>query len=136
MPSVAELLDRESRTVEREPGGFDRLLRRRDRRQRDRRGGAGAFALALTVLATAVFLRAYRSEPTPANPSPSPTPVGAAIAYGAARDIFVADGDGSNQVRIADGRPGSPCGAYWAEGPIWSPDGKYLAYRHATCEGA
>ncbi len=136
MPSVAELLDRESRTVEREPGGFDRLLRRRDRRQRNRRMGAGALALALTVVATAIFLRAYRSEPTPMNPSPSPTPVGAALAYPVDGDIYVADADGSNPVRIADGRPGSPCGAYWSEGPIWSPDGMYLAYRHSTCEGS
>jgi Tol biopolymer transport system component len=135
MPSVAELLDRESRTVERELGGFDRLLRRRDRRQRNRRLGAGALALAVTVLATAVFLRAYRSEPTPANPSPSPTPVGAALAYPLDGDIYVADGDGSNPVRIADGSSGSPCGEYWAEGPIWSPDGMYLAYRHANCQG-
>jgi Tol biopolymer transport system component len=133
MPSVAEVLDRECRTVDREPGGFERLLRRRDRRQRNRRLSAGAFALALMVLATAVFLRAYRSGPTPVVQPPSPTTMGA-LAYEVDGDIFVADWDGANPVRIADGRPGSPCGAYWAEGPIWSPDGMYLAYRHATCE--
>jgi Tol biopolymer transport system component len=136
MPSVAEVLDRESRTVDRQPGGFERLLRRRERKQRNRRLGAGALVLALTVLATAVFLRAYRSEPTPADPSPSPKTTDAALTYGFDGDIYVADGDGSNPVRIADGRPPDDCGGpeYWAEGPIWSPDGMYLAYRHAHCE--
>ena len=30
-------------------------------------------------------------------------------------------------------RPGR--GEYWGEGPIWSPDGRYLAYRHTNCDG-
>jgi Tol biopolymer transport system component len=136
MPSVAEVLDRESRTVDRQPGGFERLLRRRERKQRNRRLGAGALVLTLTVLATAVFLRAYRSEPTPANPSPSPTAIGDLV-YAVDGDIYVAAWDGSNPVRIVDGRPDSACGGapeYWAEGPIWSPDGMYLAYRQASCD--
>ena len=40
-------------------------------------------------------------------------------------------GTASNPVRIADGAPSKAgdCGGYWGEGPIWSPDGRYLAYR-------
>jgi Tol biopolymer transport system component len=59
------------------------------------------------------------------------------LAYGADGDIYVAEWDGSNAVRIADGRPPSDCGGlgeYWGEGPIWSPDGRYLAYRHTNCD--
>ena len=44
----------------------------------------------------------------------------------------MADADGSNPVRIADGAaPGADgdCPGYWVEGPLWSPDGRYLAYR-------
>ncbi len=43
----------------------------------------------------------------------------------------MADADGRNRVRIADGTPGAEgdCPGYWGEGPIWSPDGRYLAYR-------
>jgi hypothetical protein len=61
------------------------------------------------------------------------------LAYGVDGDIYVAEWDGSNAVRIADGRPPNECGAfdysgeYWGEGPIWSPDGRYLAYRHRNC---
>jgi len=58
------------------------------------------------------------------------------LAYGVDGDIYVADWDGSNPVRIADGRPSNKCRystGYWGEGPIWSPDGRYLAYRHANC---
>jgi len=62
------------------------------------------------------------------------------LAYGVDGDIYVADWDGSNAVRIADGRPSDDCvpgwpGEFWGEGPIWSPDGRYLAYRHTNCDG-
>ena len=51
------------------------------------------------------------------------------LAYALDGDIYVADPDGSNTVRIADARPAEDCtviGEYWAEGPMWSPDGWYL----------
>jgi Tol biopolymer transport system component len=84
---------------------------------------------------------AGKATPTPvepATPLPSPGRLGS-LAYGVDGDIYVADWDGSNPVRIADGRPPNECGAfdysgeYWGEGPIWSPDGRYLAYRHRNC---
>jgi Tol biopolymer transport system component len=62
-----------------------------------------------------------------------------ALAYPLDGDIYLADWDGSNPVRIADGRPAANCGGlgeYWGEGPIWSPDGRYLAYRHANCQAS
>ena len=61
------------------------------------------------------------------------------LAYGVDGDIYVADWDGSNPVRIADGSPHNDCvtswlGEYWGEGPIWSPDGgiSHIATRTAT----
>ncbi len=79
------------------------------------------------------------AAPTSADsPTPTPTPRSlGALAYGVDGDIYVADWDGANAVRIADGRPPNECGGlgeYWGEGPIWSPDGRYLAYRHTDCQ--
>ena len=67
------------------------------------------------------------------RPSPLPTSRLGHLAYGLDGDIFVADWDGRNPVRIADGAPSgrraTGCHDYWGEGPMWSPDGRYLAYR-------
>ncbi len=66
------------------------------------------------------------------------------LAYGLDGDIYVADWDGKNPVRIADGpddpRGGGPttCGSFWGEGPMWSPDGRHLAFRSSrsdSCQG-
>ena len=51
----------------------------------------------------------------------------------------MADPDGSNAVKIANGLPDNECGHgsvgehYWAEYSMWSPDGRYIAYRHTEC---
>ncbi len=84
------------------------------------------------------------AAPTPADP-PTPTSIprnSGALAYGVNGDIFVADPDGANAVRIADGVPvdgSNECGQ--AEhrtenivfGTAWSPDGRYLAYWDWGC---
>jgi Tol biopolymer transport system component len=84
-------------------------------------------------------LDAGTTTPSPQPSPPSPARVGS-LAYGVDGDIYVAEWDGSNPVRIADGRHPNECvqgwpGEYWGEGPIWSPDGRYLAYRHTNCDG-
>ena len=64
---------------------------------------------------------------------PTPLPLGhlGHLAYALDGDVYVADWDGSNSVRIADGLPGgkSGCGPAGYRSTIWSPDGRYLAYR-------
>ena len=76
------------------------------------------------------------ADPDPAGPGPTVQALGSLgrLAYGIDGDIYVADADGSNPVRIADGAPApGNCGGYG--GGVWSPDGRYLAYRgHGSSE--
>jgi Tol biopolymer transport system component len=52
------------------------------------------------------------------------------LAYGADGDVYVADWDGSNPVRIANGvAGGNGRGPAGYNGGVWSPDGRYLAFR-------
>ena len=68
------------------------------------------------------------------KPSPFPTGRLGHLAYGLDGDIYLADWDGRNPIRVADGTPssGSVCGSFWGEGPMWSPDGRHYAYRSAS----
>ncbi len=64
------------------------------------------------------------------RPSPLPTGRLGHLAYDLDGDIFVADWDGRNPVRIADWNPGGkPACQDGYSAPTWSPDGRYLAYR-------
>ncbi len=141
MPSLAQLLEGESTTIDLEPGDFERLLRRRDRKRRNERIRAGVLAILVLVVTIFGLARNLNTDDrTATDPTPTPIHLGSlgALAYGVDGDIYVADWDGSDPVRIADGSPGGVegCGpsGYWAEGPIWSPNGRYLAYRGPVCE--
>ena len=73
----------------------------------------------------AILVGARLLQPSP----PSPGRLGQ-LAYSLDGDIYVSDRNGRNALRIADHDPGggSACpGGY--SGPVWSPDGHYLAYR-------
>ena len=117
------------------PLDADAVLRRARRSRNRRTTGAVAATVAVT-LALVVGLASQRrlsADPGPADPLPTVQALGSLgrLAYGIDGDIYVADADGRNRVRIADGAPSKEgdCGGYWGEGPIWSPDGRYLAYR-------
>jgi DNA-binding beta-propeller fold protein YncE len=82
-----------------------------------------------------------------ASPPPSPTGTptsrsSSALAYGVDGDIYVADRDGANAVRIANGVPvdgadecaqGEHRAEYAVFGSAWSPNGRYLAYWDWGC---
>jgi Tol biopolymer transport system component len=83
-------------------------------------------------------------EPAPApTPIPVVPPAPSALAYWSDGDVYVADVDGSDAVRIADGVPddgsnddcadGGQHAQYDAAGTVWSPDGRYLAYWDHGC---
>ena len=80
--------------------------------------------LVVALLGGAILVGARILQPPP----PRPFPLGQ-LAYGLNGEIYVANGDASDPVRIADGAPGSACGSDEGAGRIWSPDGRYLAYR-------
>jgi Tol biopolymer transport system component len=133
MPELRSLLEREVERTPIEPFGLEVLERRRDRnRARERVAVIGLVAL-LAGIGIAFAINALGgAEPRPAEPAPPPAAVGS-LAYIRHGDVYVADADGSNAVKIADGHPPGGCngwgGEYWSEGGLWSPDGRYLAYR-------
>ena len=135
-------------------GSFERLTLRRDRKRRDQRVRAVVLGLAIAIGVGWLGVIAIRSTPpVPAVPPDLPStpvvPTGpSALAYGVDGDIFLADVDGANAVRIADGvtvdgadecAPGDERAEYIVFGTAWSPDGRYLAYWDWGCpvpEGA
>jgi Tol biopolymer transport system component len=133
MPELRSLLEREVERTPIEPFGLEVLERRRDRSRARERAVVIGLVVLLTGISIAFVIKALGgTEPRPAQPVPAPAAAGS-LAYALDGDIYVADADGSNAVKIADGRPAKDCdgwgGEYWTEGGLWSPDGRYLAYR-------
>jgi Tol biopolymer transport system component len=94
---------------------------------------ASSVAIAVLVVGMGIAgVRALQSAPTPANPpvEPQPGPVASgALAYALDGDIYVADPDGSNAVKISHA-PDARCEGLSEETYLaWSPDGRYLAFQ-------
>lgn len=69
MPKIPDVLERESRTIDLEPGDFERLLVRRERQQRNRRLRAGAVGVAIVIAMGWLGLGAIpTAPPVPADP--------------------------------------------------------------------
>ena len=69
MSELSAILERESQSVDLLPGGFERLLRRRDRKERNRRIANAVVALVLAVVAIGAAIRVLGSaeRQLPAN---------------------------------------------------------------------
>ena len=90
-------------------------------------------ALVLLLIIAALLGAAIMVGARQVQPAPLATGQLGHLAYGLDGDVYVADWDGRNPVRIADGLPvldgPSACGTIFGEGSMWSPDGWHLAYR-------
>ena len=130
MPRIADVLERESEAVDLEPGDFERLIGRRERKERNRRIRAGAVGIIVVLAMAVAFFRSLTSAGVPADRvEPKPAPAGT-LAYELGGDIYVADADGTNAVDITEALHGKCPGRFWS--PSWSPDGRYLAFRDST----
>jgi dipeptidyl aminopeptidase/acylaminoacyl peptidase len=129
------------------PQGFmapPRLLRRARRRVTLVVVSSAMIALAIVFGGVVGARWLGASDRRPAVP-PTPSEFhgsGDTLAYGVDGDVFLADADGSNAVKIADGgpvdgvrecTPGEEAADYHANGTAWSPDGRYLAYWDWGC---
>jgi Tol biopolymer transport system component len=75
-----------------------------------------------------ILVRSLASNPIPADQPEPPPAASGALAYVLDGDIYVADPDGANAVKISDGIPDARCGGPSYETYLsWSPDGRYLA---------
>jgi hypothetical protein len=115
---------------------FERLLRRRDRKERNRRLFAGGIAIVLALVSLVALTRAFRTAERPADePTPKPpgifSEVGGWIAYGNANGIFAVDpahpGEPETQIQL------SP---KWGIPSAWSSDGSRLLILRPMRAGA
>jgi hypothetical protein len=144
MNDERDLLERELRRFEPQPGLIDRVYRRCDRKQRNRRIAAAVVGLSVALVTLASLVRTFRTVEGPADeltPAPSPTGIFADvagwIAYGNDRvkqgplGIFAVDparpNDPEARIQLSE-RPGEPL--------AWSSDGsKLLIWREHRLEG-
>ena len=107
---LQDLFDQAGRNPPARALDADAVLHRARRSHHRRTTGVVAATVAVT-LALGVGLASQRgltAAPDPAAPLPTAPALGSLgrLAYGLDGDIYVADADGGNQVRIADGTPG------------------------------
>jgi WD40 repeat protein len=124
--SSNQTLERIARRVPVPEPAYDRLLRRRDRKQRNRRLSAGALAFILALVSLAALTRAFRGSERPADePTPKPlgifSGIGGWITYGDRDGIWAVDpshsGDRERRVKLSS-TEGTPVD--------WSSDGSKL----------
>lgn len=129
MPRIVDALERESQTVDLEPGDFERLLGRRERKQRNRRIRAGVVGVIVAVATAAALARSMSSEHVPAD---QPKPLGAGEVLLAGRSLGARDPDSGGTRTIVDDGSLPPAHGEDITGAAWSPDRQWVAFRRGS----
>jgi Tol biopolymer transport system component len=126
---MPDLLEGASRAVDLEPGDFERLLRRRERKQRTRRIQAGVLGVLVALVAGAILARAVLSDDTiPVDP-PKPPLIGAHVLEGMGASLIVRDPDTGEVRTIVDGESQFPEADVSISSAAWSPSRHWVAFR-------
>jgi Tol biopolymer transport system component len=125
MPRIADALERESRTVDLEPGDFERLLGRRERKQRNRRIRAGVLGVIVTLALLIALTESMRSGSLPANPAP-PKPLGAGEVLDGVLGLTAQDPDTGHLRTILD--TAAVPGGGRVTAAAWSYDHSWVAF--------
>ena len=139
-------LERIARRVPVPEPAYDRLLRRRDRKERNRRLSAAVLAIVLTLLSITGLMRAFGNSERPAT-EPTPTPVdtgifsgmGGWIAYGVYYGYYGDRRYGGTGIWAMDPeRPGihKQLSTHPGEPLAWSSDGSKLLILRQTGQGS
>ncbi len=128
MPDVADVLERESRTVDLEPGDFERLLGRRERKERNRRIRAGVVAVGVALAVGFILFRSLTPRSIPAHPPVTPKPAPTRGAGEVLTGGFALDPDSGQRRMIVD-ESALPSGARAITAAAWSSDREWVAFR-------
>ena len=138
MPDLRELLERESTSVDLEPGHFDRLLGRRDRKRRNQRIRAGVLALTLALLTFVALARAFSSSERTADEPHPPKFSGMVIRHtgrdpGGSGDLVAENPSTGETITLVDHKvPGFRARVFaWAAA---SADGRWAAFESPFCD--
>jgi Tol biopolymer transport system component len=137
MPSLAALLERESATVDLDPGHFERLLRRRDRKRRNERIGAGVVAVGIALISFFALTRAFDgNDRTMGDPRPLKFTSTAITFTGDPRgagDLVAMDPDTGDVRTLIDSRWFPGVSLIGSAAP--SADGRWVAFQNVHCGG-
>jgi Tol biopolymer transport system component len=139
-------LERIARRVPIPEPAYDRLLRRRDRKERNRRLSAAVLAIAITLLSITGLIRAFGNSERPAT-QPTPTPgdrgifsgMGGWIAYGVNAETYTANYGGASSIWAMDPERPAMSKQLSTRGgkPLaWSSDGSKLLILRQSAQGS
>src|SRR5262245_16659724 len=131
MSRIADVLERESTTVDLEQGDFERLLGRRERKERNRRISAGVLGVIVALAVGFVLVKALTSDNRVPRTPPEPKPLGSGEVLEGGKNLAAWDPNSGEERTIVEARA-----LPRREGSItraaWSSDRKWVAFRRGN----